>query len=150
MCWQKVGTHAHRCGGFGGPPPRKCLNLDALKCDFRPILAVQFWRKMILSCYVRQWKFDRLLNYFEIGDSVHRIFRGNFFCYSSQVCSAQQGMLLLDPSVQSKIEICGVILLSYTCTLTYYDVYIFLAFLATQFTGDSSGSRWTTHFTTQD
>jgi hypothetical protein len=47
----------------------RCINLDARGCDFRPILTAQYWRKMILSCYVwGTWKSDRLPNYFEIGD----------------------------------------------------------------------------------
>jgi hypothetical protein len=40
MCRLKVSTHARHCRGLGGLPPEKCLNLDALRCDFRQILMV--------------------------------------------------------------------------------------------------------------
>ena len=26
------------CGGFGGPPPRKCINMKCSRSDFRSIL----------------------------------------------------------------------------------------------------------------
>jgi hypothetical protein len=42
MCRLKVGTMCGAMGVWGGLSPRKSLNLDALRCDFRPILTVQF------------------------------------------------------------------------------------------------------------
>jgi hypothetical protein len=55
----------------------------AIWYDFRPILTVQFWRKIILSCYVRHVEVWQLAELFwdqrlTKVNSVHRVFRANF------------------------------------------------------------------------
>jgi hypothetical protein len=84
VCWPKVSIHARRSGWSGGPP-RNILKYRcySLRCNFRPILTVQFWRKMILMWGM--WRFDSLLNYLEIG-GVHSNIPSDFFGYA---CSLQ-------------------------------------------------------------
>jgi hypothetical protein len=75
MCLPKVSIHECRRSS-----PGTFLNLDAPRCDLRPIRRYNYVVEIRLTAC-------RIILRSEIKvDSVHRIFRGIFFGYSSKVC----------------------------------------------------------------